>query len=97
MNLVKVIKNIQGVLELRKVDPLPVSFGVKAVNDLGNIVYLGPALDKWSMRSDRLRISECIMLAINEVKQDKGIKTDNNNRKTWEKRRGRQKQQFQTV
>ena len=71
MNLIiRTIRNTPGIFRLRDIDPLPAPVGVEIEGESGDIVYLGSALDKMSMRGDRLNIFRDFNLAINQVKHE---------------------------
>jgi hypothetical protein len=66
----KVIYNIPGAFELKNAEPIPTPVGIEIENEGDDIVYLGSALDKWSMRGDRINIFKDLNNAINEAKHE---------------------------
>jgi hypothetical protein len=66
----RVIYNIPGAFELKKAEPIPTPVGIEIENEGNDIVYLGSALDKWSMRGDRINIFKDLNIAIKQAKHE---------------------------
>ena len=72
----RIIRNIPGVFELKKVDSIPTPIGIEIEDEMDDIVYLGSALDKLSMRGDRINIFKDFNTAINQAKHEQTSKTN---------------------
>ena len=72
----RIIYNIPSVFELKKVDSIPTPVGIEIKDEMDDIVYLDSALDKWSMRGDRINIFKDFNTAINQAKHEQTSKAN---------------------
>jgi hypothetical protein len=72
----RVIYNIPGAFEFKKAEPIPTPVGIEIENEGDDIVYLGSAIDKWSMRGDFINIFKDLNIAINEAKHEQASKAN---------------------